>query len=258
MSLNIGVSQTVCFRLQDEGSIRPKYSKFTKNNESEPQRLHTLTLTEIEQYHAITERYRFAIPELETNCICECNSEASTCQADEYKYGKCQEGNLTTMSVCYRTFFPNQPVGSCDPKSSLDSTNNIKSSRLCCQLRFQAFQNRRFTAVKLKASTTYAVLRYSVYEWLNREQQSNSSTLNLTSKWIEYEQRRIRVQLDGSVHNSVLNELSGLKLSIIGLSTGKFGSENQLEAGMYFVEEFPNGEYGQLISQSLNQITEHE
>lgn len=247
MSLNIGVGQTICFRLQEDSPNKLK--KLSENNETiEPQRLHTLTLAELEQYHAITERYRFAIPELETNCICECNSEASTCQADQYKYGKCEESNST---ICYRTFFPNQPVGSCDTKS--DSSTTIKSSRLCCQLRFQAFQNRHFTAVRLKASTTYAVLRYSVYGWANQHK-----IINSTSNWIEYEQRQIRVQLDGSAHNSILDEINGLKLSIIGLSPGKFGSENQLEAGMYFVEEFPNGEYGQLISQSLNQITEHE
>lgn len=273
MSLNIAVGQTICFRLQKDSFLNPddkhKTAKFEENNETKPELLHTLTLSELEQYHSITERYRFAIPEVETNCICECNPQASTCQADEYKYGKCQTHpnyeNVTnsTIAACHRTFFPNQPVGSCGAKSDSKNSNTPSTSRLCCQLRFQAFQNRKFIAVRLKSSTTYAVLRYSVYGWLNsskentRQNKINSST-NLISKWRQYEKKKIRVQLDGSVHNSILDEISGLKLSLDGLFSGKSSGENQLEPGMYFAEEFENDKYGQLTSQALNRITEHE
>ncbi|KAI1727931.1 type I membrane glycoproteins cell-cell fusogen domain-containing protein [Ditylenchus destructor] len=243
--------------------------------------LHTLTLVELEQYHAITERYRFALPEVETQCICECNSMAPTCQADEYKYGKCQSAHdpenhidEPTNEVCYRTFFANQPVNGC-ASNEKDSSN--KSPRLCCQLRFRPKANRTFTAVKLELPTTSAILRYSIYSWqrkpvklppsmvkVNVMQAPNSTIsshnetdLMWTDGWVELERRKVRVQLDGTVHNSFLDEQFGLKLSILGM--GGKSSPNQLEAGMYFVENVKDmSTYSELRSQPLNRITEHD
>lgn len=314
MSLNIGVGQTICFRLNkteeinlfdsasstNEEEIRKKSQQlniqqqniilknrralnsnislsikklnnsisninFNNNNniiQNEEQQkinelnslLNTLTLVELEQYHAITERYRFAIPEVETNCICECNPLASTCQADEWKYGECTNINLSNeinrKTVCHRTFFANQPSGSCP--SSINANDNDKfssNSRLCCQLRFRPYKNRIFTAIRLEASTTYAILQHSIYKY-----QINK---NLTQdEWIELEKRKIRVQLDGAIHSSVLNSKLGLKLSILGI--GGKSSANELEPGMYFVENLSNNNYGEIIFQPLNRITEHE
>lgn len=312
MSLNIGVGQTVCFRLNETEEVglfdttsvneeeiqkasnqkniglknrralnsfvntsSTKYSNNTSSNlknfnltsavrdeinnnknDEISTLLNTLTLVELEQYHAITERYRFAIPEVETNCICECNPLASTCQADEWKYGECSNINSNAVSedsqktVCHRTFFANQPSGSC-PSSigSSDSDKFSSNSRLCCQLRFRPYQNRIFTALRLEASTTYAVLLHSVYKY---ENDKNSTQ----GEWNELEKRKIRVQLDGAIHSSVLDSKTGLKLSILGL--GGKSSANELEPGMYFVENLLNNEYGEIIFQPLNRITEHE
>lgn len=72
MRLNAGVGNTVCFRMAGSG-----------NDSTDV--LHTLTLVRLEQYYPISQRFRFAIPELETRCICECQAEAKTCQASEYR-----------------------------------------------------------------------------------------------------------------------------------------------------------------------------
>lgn len=85
----------------------------------------------------------------------------------------------------------------------------------------------------------------------------NETDLMWTDGWVELERRKVRVQLDGTVHNSFLDEQFGLKLSILGM--GGKSSPNQLEAGMYFVENVKDmSTYSELRSQPLNRITEHE
>jgi hypothetical protein len=55
-----------------------------------------------------------------------------------------------------------------------------------------------------------------------------------------------------------LSESAGLKLSVLGLSGAK-SSAAQLEPGIYFAENQPDGTLGELIGQmSANRITEHE
>lgn len=78
MRLNAGVGNTVCFRVSTNDS---------KNNGSSADVLHTLTLVRLEQYYPISHRFRFAIPEVETDCVCECEAEAKTCQATDYRLG---------------------------------------------------------------------------------------------------------------------------------------------------------------------------
>lgn len=56
----------------------------------------------------------------------------------------------------------------------------------------------------------------------------------------------------------MLNEQMGLKLSVLGLSGAKSAGA-QLEPGVYFVENQPDGSLGELIGQTpVNRITEHE
>uniref|UniRef100_A0A915ETK0 Uncharacterized protein n=1 Tax=Ditylenchus dipsaci TaxID=166011 RepID=A0A915ETK0_9BILA len=269
LSLNIGVGQTVCFRLQEhstpvnQSSITqnqkldsipspiPSSNTISKAHSSSPS---NNAISALEQYHPITERYRFAIPQVETNCICECNAQSSTCQADEYKYGVCSSStdqsslhHISGSEVCHRTFFANQPSHGCAANSQSSTSDQPqeysgKQPRLCCQLRFTPYGNRVFTALRLEAPTTFAVLRYSVYGW--------------NGDWVEVERRKVRVQLDGSVHNTFLQELYGLKLSVLGMGSRSGASE--LEPGMYLVENLAVGSYGELISQPVNKITEND
>lgn len=99
--------------------------------------------------------------------------------------------------------------------------------------------------------------------------------------WHTLEKRRLRVQLDGSLHNMMLDERSALKLSILGGGGGTSSGARtsplaQLEAGMYFVENYlnaPRGDtvdavasnknatpslYSELMQTPLNRLTEHE
>lgn len=219
--LNIGVGQTMCFKTDDLATAPNSTAQ-----------LHTLTLSRLEQYHSITQRYRFAIPEVETRCICECSAKSSMCQAEEYSYGRCTASNSPT-TACHRTFFPDQPTTGCPSGSN--------EPRLCCELKFRPYQNRTYTALRLEAPTTFAVLRYSAFSWDN-------------GRWNEDDKRTIRIYLDGSTQNQFLDAQRSLELSIN--SMGK--SSNQLGAGMYFVENLGNGAYGEVTQQPLNEITDHK
>ena len=56
----------------------------------------------------------------------------------------------------------------------------------------------------------------------------------------------------------ILNGYLGLKLSVLGMGGSKDGG-NQLEPGMYFVENTKNGGYSEIIGQiPVNRIAEHE
>lgn len=297
--------------------------------------LHSITILDLEQYHSITERYRFAIPELQTRCICECESGSANCAADRYKYGQCgQEGNQnedsnnddheeentadaaggtwrrqrnaagggliwaqnmqfaapksSAPSVCHRTFFANQPTGQhCSRHADASS-----SARLCCQLRFRAHRQRSFMALRLENAISSVLLQYSQWAWIDkahemqqngREQTKSANTERVggggedptnrseermrnaqkpeeqqQQHWIELDRRKMRIQLDGAVHNLVLNELSGLKLSVLGFGGAKSATA-QLEPGVYFAESQPDGSLGELIGQMpVNRITEHD
>lgn len=115
------------------------------------------------------------------------------------------------------------------------------SPQLCCELRFRPYQGRTFTALRLEAPTTLAVLRYSAFSWTPK------------GRWEEADKRVIRVQLDGSTQNHYLDSLKNIDLSIA--APGR--TTNQLEPGMYFVENFGPGHYGELVKQPLNDIVEH-
>ncbi|CAD5213036.1 unnamed protein product [Bursaphelenchus okinawaensis] len=226
VKLGLSVGQSICFRKVD-----------SKNSTlGDLDVMHTITLERLEQYHPITQRYRFAIPELETKCICECRADATVCQASDYSFGQCGNGRDLSgrPTACYRTFFSDQPNVGCPEGHS-------EEPKLCCELKFRPFQDRTFTAVKLEAPTTFAVLEYVAYLW------------NDKGRWEEMDKRNIRVTMDSGTQIQFLDSDRSLEMGVS--SSGR--SSNQLDAGMYFVENLGMGQFGQLRRQALNEITEH-
>uniref|UniRef100_A0A7E4W4V1 Glyco_hydro_65N domain-containing protein n=1 Tax=Panagrellus redivivus TaxID=6233 RepID=A0A7E4W4V1_PANRE len=114
------------------------------------------------------------------------------------------------------------------------------SARLCCNLKFRPYQNRTFTALKLGAPSTFAVLQYSAFSWVE-------------GRWSEEDKRTIRFNVDGNMLNQFMDSAHNYKLSLNTL--GK--SANALNAGMYFVENLPHGNYGEIAAQPLNEITDY-
>lgn len=109
-------------------------------------------------------------------------------------------------------------------------------------MRFRAYQNRTFTALKLESPTTFGILRYAAYEWTER------------ARWAQVDRRSISIHLDGSTQMQFLDTSKNIELAI----TSPGQSNNQLEPGMYFVENFAQNKYGELRKQPLNEITEHK
>lgn len=64
--------------------------------------LHTLTLSRLEHHHPISQQYEFAIPEVKTSCICECDANSDVCSARTYSFTHCTSSNTTQVSS---TFF---------------------------------------------------------------------------------------------------------------------------------------------------------
>lgn len=73
--------------------------------------LHTLTLSQLEHHHPISQQYEFAIPEVRTSCICECDVNSDICSARTYSFTHCAYNNKTPVSlqlvqlICFLSFF---------------------------------------------------------------------------------------------------------------------------------------------------------
>jgi hypothetical protein len=123
--------------------------------------------------------------------------------------------SLQRPTVCHRTFFANQPTGRhCSKRDQHSST-----ARLCCQLRFRPYQGRTFTALRLENAVSSVLLQYSQWGWREiegeREGIENETTAKMSGRkqhWMELERRKVRIQLDGAVHNTVSFGADNLEL----------------------------------------------
>ncbi|GMR36472.1 hypothetical protein PMAYCL1PPCAC_06667, partial [Pristionchus mayeri] len=221
MHFSIGLHTTVCFRLED-----------TKENSTESSQslLHTVTLARIEHHHPVTQKYNFGIPEVRADCFCECESTAR-CSSSTYEFLKCPEAKEQNHG-CYRTFFPNQSNKSCETSSPM-------GSNLCCDLKFNPYENKTYTAVRLGEPATFAIFTYVSYDY-----SANS--------WIERDKNTIRIQIDGRSQENTLDPGGLLKLVVS--AWGRVS--HQLESGMYFTQSNPGGEMEGIRKEQINDITD--
>ncbi|KAL3095230.1 hypothetical protein niasHT_020381 [Heterodera trifolii] len=78
-----------------------------------------------------------------------------------------------------------------------------------------------------------------------------------TTGWEETERRRVRIQLDGTTHSTILDDELGLKLSMLGLNGAK--SAGALDSGVYFVENHSDGTLDEITGKiAVNRITEND
>jgi hypothetical protein len=71
---------------------------------------------------------------------------------------------------------------------------------------------------------------------------------------LQTDRRSISIHLDGSTQSQFLDSPKTIELTI----TSPGQSNNQLDPGMYFVENTGSGKYGEIRRQPLNEITEHK
>ena len=215
--LKIGIGEAVCFKTENENK--------TGSNSST---LHTLTLSELKQTYPVRETYEFAIPEINASCICDCSLYSVVCTPDIYDNRACESSEPNT--VCHRTF-KDQEIPGC--------SNIISHPRLCCSVTFQPYQHKVYTALKLGDALTHASFRYAAYQWES-------------GIWTETDARNIGFTLGGGTTRQYMD--SSRKFFVGLTPTSK--SVNRLDSGMYFVENFEDGSYGELIKYPLNE--EHD
>ncbi|VDN82969.1 unnamed protein product [Brugia pahangi] len=231
MNIRIGLQNTACFRLENNTNDRDSLFIDVLNARSGDQGwLHTLTLSRLEHHHPISQQYEFAIPEVRTNCICECNANSDICSARTYSFTHCAYNN-NTQENCFRTFHPNQADTGCSPGSQ---------SKLCCEVSFTPYQSKSYVAMKLEQPTTFVTFKYVAYDYT-------------AGRWIEKDKNTIRVEIDGQTQWLFLDRWRRLEL---GVSAGGRAS-HQLESGMYFAANNPNGEMDELRQQVINEINEN-
>ncbi|VDO45210.1 unnamed protein product [Brugia timori] len=132
---------------------------------------------------------------------------------------------------CFRTFHPNQADTGCSPGSQ---------SKLCCEVSFTPYQSKSYVAMKLEQPTTFVTFKYVAYDYT-------------AGRWIEKDKNTIRVEIDGQTQWLFLDRWRRLEL---GVSAGGRAS-HQLESGMYFAANNPNGEMDELRQQVINEINEN-
>uniref|UniRef100_A0A915Q164 Uncharacterized protein n=1 Tax=Setaria digitata TaxID=48799 RepID=A0A915Q164_9BILA len=231
LNIRIGLQNTVCFRLENNTSDKNSlFIDVLKARSQDQGWLHTLTLSGVEHHHPISQQYEFAIPEVKTSCICECDASSDVCSARTHSFTHCSFSNATQEN-CFRTFHPNQADTGCLPGSQ---------SKLCCEVSFAPYQNKSFVAVKLEQPTTFVTFKYVAYDYT-------------AGRWIEKDKSTVRVEVDGRAQWLFLDRWRRLEL---GVSAGGRVS-HQLETGMYFTANKPGGEMNELRQQVINEINEN-
>lgn len=229
MQFYIGLHTSVCFRLHEGLPLASTFLE--QQNQNQTSWLHTIKLEKLEQHYTVTQKYKFGIPEVSTDCICECEANGGSCNSQAYQYTSCpHNSNEDKSSTCYRTFFPNQtPIG-----CSEDSTPS-----LCCEVRFRPYKNMTYVAVKLDQPQTIAFFKYTAYDYVN-------------GRWIEMDSSTVTSNLDGAIQDHSLDRSKRVSLSV---SAG--GRAAYHLSGMYFAEDSNGGEPEELREQSLNEINDN-
>lgn len=175
MRISIALNTTVCFRA---------------NNSDDTSPLHTLTLSSIEQHHPIIESYRFAIPLVRTECICECDiSSTDKCDPEKYHYAQCNKSAL-----CFRSYYGSQPSTGC--------RTHEHPSKLCCDIAFEPHNQRKYFAVRIDQPDAYALFTYRSYEW------------DSSGRWSIESTKTIRMPIDGLTHSGLFLSVSTIYIIV--------------------------------------------
>uniref|UniRef100_A0A0M3IK64 Phlebovirus glycoprotein G2 fusion domain-containing protein n=1 Tax=Ascaris lumbricoides TaxID=6252 RepID=A0A0M3IK64_ASCLU len=98
MNIHLGLQSTVCFRLSNGSTQNASiFADVLKSRVLEESWLHTLTLIQLEHHHPISQQYEFAIPEVNTNCICDCDPASEICSARTHSFMTCNRPNTSTV-----------------------------------------------------------------------------------------------------------------------------------------------------------------
>lgn len=121
---------------------------------------HVFRYSDFHQEHPIAHRYTFGIPQLWTNCTCDCPGGNRICFT-ESKYKTCDANPRSgrPAAICRKTYHSGQNAIGC--------SNTEDPASLCCEVYAGAYKNQKFTALDLSRPTTFGKLSYEVYDGRN-------------------------------------------------------------------------------------------
>ncbi|VDK60007.1 unnamed protein product [Anisakis simplex] len=153
-------------------------SRSGSNPSSSTTQLHTIEFVRMEQQFPIVAKYKFAIPQIISSCICDCAGA---------------EQNCTKGSICYRTYHAHQSNAGC-------LTQSLKSE-VCCDVAIEPYNNKMYTAIKLNQPDTIVVLKHKIYErianrWIEASSDEFDAIINKGSAIIEsIDRRKIEIRV---------------------------------------------------------------
>ncbi|KRZ16429.1 hypothetical protein T11_17744, partial [Trichinella zimbabwensis] len=153
MQTQIGLHETGCFfvNLHPDNRISLNDTMEESILTSNTSLLHTLRYESTHQLYPVRQQYIFAIPEIDSDCICDCPGGDDHCAVD-YAYKNCTGDNRGAF--CVHTYHPHQSAAGCQLAGEAD---------ICCKLIVKPYQNRRYVAVYIGQPLTVATFHYQLY-----------------------------------------------------------------------------------------------
>ncbi|VDN08265.1 unnamed protein product [Thelazia callipaeda] len=183
--------------------------------------IHTIEYVRMEQQFPVSASYKFGIPLITTNCICDCAGAEQYCSVDDYKYKNCSKGFL-----CYRTYHSHQSSSGCLMSSK---------SEVCCEVIMEPYGGKSYTAVKLNQPDTVIILRHRIYE-------------RVTNHWAEAASEEFEAVVNkGSAKMETIDK----RKMEIRTTTGR--AIREMYNGMYY---FSNDNRALMMGVRLNEPTE--
>ncbi|KAL1228512.1 Cell fusion protein [Trichinella spiralis] len=153
MQTQIGLHETGCFFVNLHPDNRLSLNDTVEESilTSNTSLLHTLRYESTHQLYPVRQQYIFAIPEIDSDCICDCPGGDDHCAVD-YAYKNCTGDNHSAF--CVHTYHPHQSAAGCQLAGEAD---------ICCKLVVKPYQNRRYVAVQIGQPLTVATFHYQLY-----------------------------------------------------------------------------------------------
>ncbi|KRZ24321.1 hypothetical protein T4B_5631 [Trichinella pseudospiralis] len=160
MQTQIGLHETGCFfvNLHPDNLISLNDTMEESILTSNTSLLHTLRYESTHQLYPVRQQYIFAIPEIDSDCICDCPGGDDHCAVD-YAYKNCTGDNRGAF--CVHTYHPHQSAAGCQLAGEAD---------ICCKLIVKPYQNRRYVAVYIGQPLTVATFHYQLYSKQQHDQ----------------------------------------------------------------------------------------
>uniref|UniRef100_A0A5S6R2X1 Uncharacterized protein n=1 Tax=Trichuris muris TaxID=70415 RepID=A0A5S6R2X1_TRIMR len=145
--VQLGLDETACFFVEVD-----KTGMTTSSNDSSAEDtyntsiMHAIRYERAHQLYPVREQYTFAIPQLSSDCVCDCPGGEDHCSVG-FSYKNC----TASQTYCVRTYHAHQPSIGCQLPGEAD---------LCCEVTARPLRNWRFGAVYLGQPLSIATFRY--------------------------------------------------------------------------------------------------